>query len=280
MKVQKEKISIGDDDQEGTVIDDCDPGLFDDQIHSDEFASIECEGSVLDVGSVDPRDSREIDSTVTTRIPVSSDELERIGEQISSHLTKNERALLESCVNDAAFQRIDGKIKWEEIEGKFTQMADNVNFYCRSRKRLRSSSKSFKEVAKKRVEISTARIELSTPPPILTSQASDEPQQITSSIAVLEIPPITSHININTVVQVAPSSTRTKRTDNLDELERLFVQDFGKKCLTFNQTVDSGKLLNGYLRQFPSFFRDALTLKNCWINYRKSASFKNFLINK
>ena len=280
MKVQKEKISIGDDDREGTVIDYCDPGLFDDQIHSDEIASIECEESVLDEGSVDHLDSREIEATVTTCIPVSSDDLERIGEQISSHLTKNERALLERCVNDAALQRIDGKIKWEEIEGKFTQMADNVNVYCRSRKRLSSSSKSFKEVAKKRVEISTARIELSTPPPILILKASDEPQQTTSSIAVLEIPPITSHININTVAQVAPTSTRTKRTDNLDELERLFVQDFGKKCLTFNQTVDSGKLLNGYLRHFPSFFRDALTLKNCWINYRKSASFKNFLINK
>jgi hypothetical protein len=158
-------------------------------------------------------------------------------------------------------------------------MADNVDVYCRSRKRLRSSSKSFKEVTKKRAEISTARIELSTPL-MLTSEASDEPQQITSSFAVLEIPPITSHINLNTVAQVAPTSTCTKRTDNLDELERLFVQDFGKKCLTFKQTVDSGKLLNGYLRHFPSFFRDALTLKNCWINYRKSASFKNFLINK
>jgi hypothetical protein len=279
LKVQKEKISIGDDDQEGTVIDDCDPGLFEGQIHSDEFAPNECEGSVLDVGSVDHLDSRVIEATVTTRIPVSSDALERIGEHISSHLTKKERALLESCVDDAAFHRIDGKIKWEEIEEKFTQMADNVNVYCRSRKRLRSSSKSFKEVAKKRVEISAARIELSTPL-ILTSEASDEPQQITSSFAVLEIPPITSHINLNTVAQVAPTSTRTKRTDNLDELERLFVQDFGKKCLTFKQTVDSGKLLDGYLRHFPSFFRDALTLKNCWINYRKSASFKNFLINK
>jgi hypothetical protein len=65
--------------------------------------------------------------------------------------------------------------------------------------------------------------------------------------------------------------------DNLDELERLFAQDFGKKYLTLKQTVDSNRLLHAYMKQFPTFFRDALTLKNYWINYRKSASFKNFL---
>ena len=121
--------------------------------------------------------------------PVSNDNLERTGEQSSSHLTKNEISLLQSCVNDAAFQRIDGKIKWEEIEGKFTEMADNVNIYCRSKKTLRSSSKSFKEVAKKRMKISTARIELSTLlPPILTTEVTDEPHLTTSSFAVQVIP--------------------------------------------------------------------------------------------
>ena len=45
-------------------------------------------------------------------------------------------------------------------------------------------------------------------------------------------------------------------------------------------TVDSSKLVSAYLKKFPPFFRDASTLKNCWINFRKSASYKNFLTNK
>ena len=65
--------------------------------------------------------------------------------------------------------------------------------------------------------------------------------------------------------------------DILDELERLFVQDFGKKCLTLKQTVDNNRLLHDKMKQFPTFFQDALTLKNCWGNHRKSASFKKFL---
>jgi hypothetical protein len=42
--------------------------------------------------------------------------------------------------------------------------------------------------------------------------------------------------------------------DNLDELERIFVQDFGKKCLKVKQTVDSNRLLNACLKQVPTFF--------------------------
>jgi hypothetical protein len=35
----------------------------------------------------------------------------------------------------------------------------------------------------------------------------------------------------------------------------------------FKQSVDSSELFSSYLREFTSFSRDALTLKNCWINY-------------
>ena len=168
-------------------------------------------------------------------------------------------------------------------------MADNVNVFCRSKKRLRSSSKSFKEVAKKKIVLSTPILELSTPlstpmlstpTTVVNSNATSDPLLVCSSIVVEENSINTSHINLNTVVQVASTSARTKRIDNLDELERLFVQDFGKKCLTLKKTVDSSKLVSAYLKKFPPFFRDASTLKNCWINFRKSASYKNFLTNK
>ena len=92
-------------------------------------------------------------------------------------------------------------------------------------KRLRSSSKSFKEVAKKRIVLSTPILELSTPTlraPILStpttivnSNATNEQLLICSSIVVEENSFNTSHINLNTVAQVASTSARTKRVDNL-----------------------------------------------------------------
>ena len=215
------------------------------------------------------------ESTVNIAILVScaNSDLERTREQSCSHLTKNERALLDSCVNDAAFLRRDGKIKWDEIPVKFSEMASDVTIFCRSRKRLRSSSKSFQEVSK-------IRMKLSTPPPLFTSEPTDEPLLTPSSSVVRQNPSNTTHVNLSTVVEVAPTYARTKRMDNLDELERLFVQDFGKKCLTLKQTVDSNRLLHAYMKQFPTFFRDALTLKNYWINYVNLLRLKNFLTNK
>jgi hypothetical protein len=124
---------------------------------------------VMNTGSLNDLDSSEIEYTVNIAIPVFNNDLERAVEQSCSHLTKSERALLDSCVNDAAFQRRDGKIKWDKIAVKFSEMADD------GRKKLRSSSKSFKEVSKKRKKLSMPRIESSTPPPIFTSEPTDEP---------------------------------------------------------------------------------------------------------
>lgn len=258
-------MSLADDNQEESVNTDCSPRPIEDSVSSEDLLTME------DLGSLNDKDFRNIEESVTGEVTGFNDDLEGSEEQINSHLTKNERALLQSCVDDAAFQRKSGKIKWEDIEAKFIEMADNVNVFCRSKKRLRSSSKSFKEVAKKRIVLSTPLLELSTPlsPPMLStpttvvnSNATNDPLILWPSIVVEGNSINTSHINLSTVVQVASTSSRTKRVDNLDELERLFVQDFGKKCLTLKKTVDSSKLLSAYLKQFPSFFRDASTLKN------------------
>ena len=228
-------MSIADDNQEESIITDCSPRPIEDSVSSEDLVTME------DLGSLNDQDSRNIEESVTIEVTGFNDDLEGSGEQIKSHLTKNERALLQNCVDDAAFQRKSGKVKWEDIEAKFTEMADNVNVFCRSKKRLRSSSESFKEVAKKKIVLSTPILELSTPlsTPILStpttvvnSNATSDPLLVCSSIVVEENSINTSHINLNTVVQVASTSARTKRVDNLDELERLFVQDFGKKCLT------------------------------------------------
>ena len=43
-----------------------------------------------------------------------------------------------------------------------------------------------------------------------------------------------------------------------------------------NQTVSGDKLLHSYHKKFPTLTRDSQTLKSCWINYKKSASFLRF----
>ena len=43
------------------------------------------------------------------------------------------------------------------------------------------------------------------------------------------------------------------------------------------RTVDSGKLLASYLKNFPSFTRVAGTLKDCWINYKKTPAYRRFI---
>ena len=154
-------------------------------------------------------------------------------------------------------------------------MADDVNVFPRSTKRLQSSSKSLKEITKKRIILSAP----SNPTPIISSEVAEEPRLTSPSLAAHLITSNTPLIDSKIVAQVhnttIASSTcaRTRRKDSLDELERLFVKDFGKNCITHNQTVNSGKLLSTHRKKFPASLRDAHALKNCWINYRKSAAY-------
>ena len=169
-------MSIADDNQEESVITDCSPRPIEDSVSSEDLVTME------DLGSLNDQDSRNIEESVTIEVTGFNDDLEGSGEQINSHLTKNERALHQNCVDDAAFQRKSGKIKWEDIEAKFTEMADNVNVFCRSKKRLRSSSKSFKEVAKKKILLSTPILELSTP---LSTPILSTPTNVVNSNAIM-----------------------------------------------------------------------------------------------
>ena len=170
-------------------------------------------------------------------------------------------------------------MKWTEVAVKFSSMVDDVNVFPRSKKRLRSSSKSSKEITKKRITFSAP----SNPTPIISSEVTEEPRLTSPSLAAHLITSNTPLFDSKTVAQIhnttIASSTcaRTRRKDNLDELERPFVQDFGKNCITHNQTVNSDELLGSYHKIFLSSLRDAHTLKNCCINYRKSATYSRFL---
>ena len=170
-------------------------------------------------------------------------------------------------------------MKWTEVAVKFSSIVDDVNVFPRSYKRLRSSSKFLKGITKKRITLSAP----SNPTPIISSEVAEEPRLTSPSLAAHLIISNTPLFDSKTAAQVhnttIASSTcaRTRRKDNLDELERLFVQDFGKNYITRNQTVNSDKLLSSYHKKKSFSLRDAHTLKNCWINCRKSATYSRFL---
>ena len=97
---------------------------------------------------------------------------------------------------------------------------------------------------------------------IISSLIAEEPRLFSSSFAAQVL---TSNIYSNTVAHfyntTIASSTcaRTKRKDHLDELERLFVQDFGKNFMTHKQTVNSDKLSVSITENFRLLF---VTLKH------------------
>ena len=246
-------------------------------------ALLEDPGSVENLSIFNILDSEVIEETMSIRNPISNDEVPVssifTGDQIKSHLTSIERELLEKCKNDTAFHGRNGQIKWDQVKAKFDEMADNVNVFHGSKKWLNSSSKSLIEIAKKRLTLSDS----GNPTPILSSEIAEEPRLSLSSFAARVItstmPPVDSNnvAQVDNITIVSSTCTRTKRNDHLDILERTFVQDFGKDCIKHNTNVDSDKLAFSYHKQFPSYRRDAQTLKNCWINYRKTGAHKRIL---
>ena len=172
-------------------------------------------------------------------------------------------------------------MKWAEVAVKFASMANDVTVFPRTNKRLQSSLKSLIEITKKRITLSAT----SNPTPIISaaSEVADEPLLTAPSLAAHLITSIMTPFDSYNVAQVhnttiaSSTCTRTRRNGNLDDLERRFVQDFGKNCIKHNTTVDRDELALSYHKQFPSYRRDAQTLKNCWINYRRTPAFSRFL---
>ncbi len=163
-------------DETASVTTNCSGGSTEGSRSSDEFPLMEDIGPAEDEEKSD-QSSLEIEEKGAIWNPESveniddSVQLTSTREQnnflaIGKHLTDDERVLLESCISDATYQRKDGKVNWDEVAVKFVEMADQVNVFCRSKKRLRSSSKNSKEKSKKRMSLSKP----SDPCPIVVSE--------------------------------------------------------------------------------------------------------------
>ena len=90
-------------------------------------------------------------------------------------------------------------------------------------------------------------------------------------------------IDTNNPVAIALSSNNpssynsiiAKRIDDLEQIERTFVQNYGKECMSKGKNVESSALWNAYRIEFPQWNRDSVKLKKSWENWKKDNLKKN-----
>ena len=122
--------------------------------------------------------------------------------------------------------------------------------------------------------------------PIKSSEIAEEPRLFSSSFAAQVITlNIFEYSCANFTIQLSPARPVHALKDRITWMnalkERITWMNALKERITWmNESAyfqDFGKaiVINFYsviTKKFPSFLRDPQTLKNCWINYRKSAA--------
>ena len=211
-------------------------------------------------------------------------------------LLKAERELLNSCIQDQGYRKRGGNIDWDKIENVFEDKADGCKVFKRDRKRLRSTSNKFKVQALKipttdqysdAQELLPTEDDMEVMPTLDTvveERTIKETERANVEEEVIETTDlITQEVveNITVSVSITSQSMEPKRRlGNLDDLEREFVKNYGKKCLTMGKNIDNNCMLKEYRTVFPGASRDGDILKKCWNNWKKdSPAYKEF-INK
>jgi hypothetical protein len=199
-------------------------------------------------------------------------------------LLKAERDLLSSCIGDQSFRKRSGNIDWDKIENIFEDKADGCKVFRRDRKRLRSTSNKFK-VHTNKVSTTSHNSEVQELLPIgdmmgVTKVAVTVVEERTTNGSEREsIEEGKSEIEGDSITHEAVSVMEPKRrVGSLNDLEREFVKDYGKKCLMKGKNIDSNCMLKEYRTVFPGFTRDGDILKKCWINWKKdSPAYRDFV---
>ena len=250
-------------------------------------------------GDYEGEKSSNIDeSEVTIDFAVEVDEVSLNVTKAPFQLLRAERELLNSCIQDQGFRKRGGNIDWDKIENIFEDKADGHRVFKRDRKRLRSTSNKLKVQT---VGISTTNhnssvqellpiedIMMDVMPTIDTvveDRTIDESVRNSVSEKIIKTGEdlITKDFMEDTAVSVSTTSQSIepkRRVGNLSDLEREFVKNYGKKCLTMGKNIDNNCMLKEYRTVFPDFSRDGDILKKCWNNWKKdSPAYKEF-INK
>ena len=81
-----------------------------------------------------------------------------------------------------------------------------------------------------------------------------------------------------THTHITQSVEQQRKDGQLDDNEREFVKNYGKKCLLAKKNIDNSHMSKQYKAAFPGFFRDGDILKRFWNNWKKdSTAYRQFL---
>ena len=185
-----------------------------------------------------------------------------------SHLLRAERDLLLSCMVDKNFRKRGGTLDWEKVENVFANKADNEEIFFRDRKRLRSTSKKItvREIVTEVSQTTSTVTVHSTQDNEIEERNQLEPVNIDDEESVM----VVRHdvVEESTSVQVnAPdsqgeigqsskgssslthSSEPKRMIGSLSELEREFVRNYGKLCITRGKNIDNNCMLKACKKQ-------------------------------
>lgn len=193
-----------------------------------------------------------------------------------SHLQTAEKELLISCTHDKAFRKRSGKLDWEKIENVFAEKANCNTIFNRKRKRLRSTSKHFNLHHK---VLGSCHINAINEVTCNTNDSDVEGPLPTLCVSNEERPLDVDNVRQDLIVsKVEHYVEPQRRLGDLDDLERNFVREHGKKCLRLGGNVDNNRMLKEYKSAFPGFSRQGDALKNYWNNWKKdSSAYKEFI---
>ena len=214
-----------------------------------------------------------------------------------------------SCIRDNKFRKRGGQVDWDKVENVFAANADYCKIFKRRRKRLQSSIKKLhsgqnisslddticpthdsqieenlllvglrhEESATdtyNAVEDESARVQLQDAVEnTTTSQESD-----TSEDRIEAICDVGAGVLSSSIAHITQSVEQQRRFGVLDDNEREFVRNYGKKCLREKKNVDNSSMLKQYKIAFPGVSRDGDILKKYWTNWKKdSMAYRDFL---
>ena len=196
-------------------------------------------------------------------------------------LLRKEKVLLVSCIRD--YRKRGGQIDWEKVEDAFAANADNYSIFKRRRKRLQSS---IKKLYPRNKDSAISSLDNNVENTI-TSQESDTREE---SVDTREESVDTREESVDTICEandrvlysgishITEPVGDQRKLGVLDDNEREFVMEYGKKCLLEKKYIDNDRMLKQYKVAFPGFSREGDILKKYWNNWKKdSTAYKEFL---
>ena len=230
------------------------------------------------------------------------------------HLTSGEKKLLGELLIDPENIIGDGTISWIKLAQSFNRRADGVTVFIRDSGRLSNTYKKQKQIKTKKrghdESLESDRLPSEAdlvPVAIIDGRTGSVDMDIVDNVQISisstlgplhQIRRIESRAsssssssssfhnnydNNNTTTTTTDTTTSrnndiafTTRNDNLEDVEREFVLNYGKECLKRRIDINQTALWQAYRKEFPQWQREGIKLKNCWTNWKDGRAYQEF----